>query len=99
MLTAVHWVGGAAAGPYWDVAANWSNDVVPTSTTDVTINSGTPTPITIQSGDVESINSLTTAAGDTLAMTGGSLAVNSTSTETCWITIRMARSTPIARPA
>ncbi len=80
LLSAVTWVGGAAAGPYWDVAANWSPAAVPTSTSDVTINSGTPTTITIQSGDTESINSLTTAAGYNLSMTGGSLAVANNST-------------------
>ncbi len=73
LLTAVHWVGGATG--LWDQAANWSNDAVPTTADDVTINSGTATTVTIQSGDVESINSLTTAAGNTLAMTGGSLAI------------------------
>jgi hypothetical protein len=77
MLTAVHWVGGATG--LWDHAANWSNNLVPTSADDVTINSPASATITIQSGDVESVNSLTTTAGDVLAMTGGSLAIAASS--------------------
>ena len=80
LTTAVHWIGGAAAGPLWDAAANWSNDAVPTSADDVTIDSGTSTTITIQSGDTESVNSLTTAAGYALSITGGSLAIADNST-------------------
>ena len=76
----VTWVGGAAAGPYWDVAANWSTDAVPTAANNVVIESGAATTITIRSADTESINSLTTAAGYNLAMSGGSLAIGSPST-------------------
>ena len=70
MLTSVSWIGGATG--YWDVAANWSNDAVPTSATDVTIPTSGAT-VTIRAGDIESVNSLTVAAGDTLSIVGGSL--------------------------
>ena len=74
----VEWTGN---GPdtNWDDPLNWSGGAVPTAGSDVTINSGTPATITIQSGDVESVDSLTTAAGYDLAITGGSLAIANTS--------------------
>ena len=66
---------GWRATGLWDQKANWSNDAVPTSADDVTIDSLTATTVTIQSGDVESVNSLTTTAGNTVVMTAGSLAI------------------------
>jgi hypothetical protein len=75
MLAAVSWVGGATG--LWDKAANWSNNAVPASSDDVTINSAT---VTIQSGDSESVKSLTTDGNSTLSITGGSLIVAANST-------------------
>ena len=76
MLTAVSWIGGATG--YWDQAANWSTHTLPGSGDDVSIPAGAT--VTIQSGDSISIDSLSTAAGSTLTMNGGSLTVNSTTT-------------------
>ena len=78
MLTTVYYVGGAAGR--WDQASDWSNDAVPTLADDVSINTAAPATVTIQSGDTESVHSLTTATGDTLAITGGSLGVTANST-------------------
>ncbi len=71
LLTAVQWVGGATG--LWDQKANWSNDAVPAAADDVTVN--TPATITIQSGDSESVGSLTTVSNSMLSITGGSLSV------------------------
>ena len=71
LLTAIQWVGGATG--LWDQKGNWSNDAVPTAADDVTVN--TPATITIQSGDSESVGSLTTVSNSTLSITGGSLSV------------------------
>ena len=79
MLASASWVGGTTG--YWDVAANWSNDAVPTSTTAVSIATGGAT-VTIQPGDTASASSLTIAAGDTLSMPAG---VDSTNPTTNWI--------------
>ena len=71
MLNSASWIGGAAG--YWDAAANWSNSLVPTSATNVSISTVGAT-VTIQSGDAESAKSLAVAAG-TLAIVSGSLAI------------------------
>ncbi len=71
MLAAVSWIGSATGN--WDIAANWSNQVVPTSTADVSINTTSPATITIQPGDVESVDSLVVGSMDSLSMAGGSL--------------------------
>ncbi|MGA2255464.1 MAG: phosphatidylinositol-specific phospholipase C domain-containing protein, partial [Thermoguttaceae bacterium] len=75
LLAAVSWVGGASG--LWDKAANWSTGQVPGVGDDVDIGSGSM--VTIQLGDAESIDSLSTDEGSTLVMSGGSLTVNSTS--------------------
>jgi hypothetical protein len=75
MLSAVTWVGGASG--LWDKAANWSTGAVPGASSNISIGSGAT--VTIQSGDAESIASLSTAAGSTLAMSGGSLSATSAS--------------------
>ena len=64
MLT-VTWIGGLTG--YWDVAANWSNDAVPSSSTAVSITTSGAT-VTIGPGETESAGSLTIAAGATLSM-------------------------------
>jgi alpha-L-arabinofuranosidase len=78
VLPSVSWVGGATGS--WVVAANWSNDSVPTSTTDILINTSAPANITIPAGDVESIDSLTVGSNDTLTITNGSLSITANST-------------------
>ncbi len=71
LLAAVSWIGSANGN--WDVAANWSNNAVPTSTADVTINTLSAATITIEPGDVESVNSLAVSSNDSLLIAGGSL--------------------------
>src|SRR5277367_5462814 len=73
MLAAVSWNGGATGN--WDVAANWSNNAVPTSTADVTISTTGSATVTIKSGDAESVHSLVIGSNDSLSFTGGSLTV------------------------
>ncbi len=74
-VTPVTWIGGAAGS--WAVAANWSNGVVPTSATPVSIPSSGVT-VTIPAGDTESAGSLTIAAGATLSLPGGGNPTNPT---------------------
>ncbi len=62
-------------GGDWDVAANWSTGVVPSSSDVVTIDTSGTATITIQSGDDIQVQSLTTGGDDTLSITGGSLTV------------------------
>ncbi len=73
MLAAVSWTGGATGN--WDAAANWSNNAVPTSTADVTIDTVSAATITIKSGDAESVHSLIVGSNDALSLTGGSLSI------------------------
>ena len=80
MLAAVNWVGGAAG--LWDQASNWSNDAVPTSADDVTINTTIAATISIQSSDTESIRGLTVGGNDVLSIIGGSLTVTGNATVT-----------------
>ena len=68
MLSAASW-GGKLTGS-WEVAANWSDDAVPTSKTDVTIATSGAT-VTIPAGATASAASLTIAAGAALAMPAG----------------------------
>jgi RHS repeat-associated protein len=60
-------------GGNWDVGSNWSSGSVPGSSDDAVINTASAASILIQNGDAESVHSLTTAANDTLSITGGSL--------------------------
>jgi hypothetical protein len=62
---------------YWDVATNWSTGVVPSSTDFVSIDTASAVTITIQTSDDIQIQGITTGGNDTLAITGGSLTVNS----------------------
>jgi len=70
MLASASWIGGTAG--YWDVAANWSSNAVPSSATAVSIATSGAT-VTIRSGDAASASSLTIAAGAALSIAGGSL--------------------------
>jgi len=62
-------------GGDWDVAANWSTGVVPTSSDAVTIDTSGAATITIQSGDDIQVQSITTSSTDTLSIANGSLMV------------------------
>jgi len=65
---------------FWDVAANWSTGV-PGATDDAVINPlGTRTVTVRATGSPFVVNAITMAGDDTLAMGGGSLAVNGPST-------------------
>ena len=75
MLASASWAGGATG--YWDVAANWSDDAVPTSTTAVAIASGGAT-VTIPPGCTASASSLAIAAGAALSMPAGVDSTNPT---------------------
>ncbi len=78
VLPSVSWVGSVSNN--WNVAGNWSNDAVPTSTTDVSISTSAAATIVIVPAEVESINSLMLDSNDTLSITGGSLAIAANST-------------------
>ncbi len=71
--TTISWTNPGSG--YWDVAANWSTDVVPDSSDVVTIDTTGTATITIQAGDSIQVESLTTGGNDTLSITGGSLTV------------------------
>ena len=70
-MASASWVGGPTGA--WDLANNWSNTAIPTSTTDVSINTASQATVTIQASDTASVRSLTVGSNDTLAITGGSL--------------------------
>ncbi len=83
MLSTVTW--NNPAGGNWDVAANWTDQSnqthhVPGSGDDVQISTTAAATVTIQGSDVESVNSLSTAATDTLSFSSGSLSVAVSST-------------------
>ncbi len=92
--SAVSWIGGATG--FWDVAANWSGNTVPTSADDVSINTAAAAAITIRAGDAESINSLTIGNNSTLSITGGSLSVAGTLSNTGAIIMATASSLTVA---
>ncbi len=76
LLSNVTWT-GAADGKSWALAGNWSDDAVPTSSDNVTINlSGNPT-IQITTGN-QAVNSVSST--DPIAISGGSLSVAANST-------------------
>jgi RHS repeat-associated protein len=77
LLSTVTW--GLAGSGYWDVAANWQGGKAPGSGDNVVISTALAATITIKSGDNVSITSLSTDADDTLAITGGTLTLASTS--------------------
>ena len=77
LLSTTTWMNPGSGN--WDVGANWSTGQVPGNTDDVIINTASAATITIQSGDNESVRSLTTAATDTLSFTGGALTVAASS--------------------
>jgi hypothetical protein len=68
----VSWDGGAAT-TNWGDAANWSNDTVPTSTTDVSLSFGSPT--TIDVNGTFSVKNLTINTNTTLNFGSGTLNV------------------------
>ncbi len=78
LLSTVNWIN--PSGGNWDLAANWSSGSVPGAGDDVVINTASLATVTINTGDTESVKSLTTAANDTLSITGGSLTVAAGST-------------------
>ncbi len=78
LLSNVNWIN--PAGGNWDVGSNWSTGMVPTADDDAKITIAGPATVTIQGNDAESVRTVTTAAGDTLAVTGGSLTVGVSST-------------------
>src|SRR4051812_46875600 len=69
----VSWIGPGSGN--WSDAANWSRGGVPGPGDNVVINTASDATITIHSGDDLSVNALMTGSKDTLAITGGSLAV------------------------
>ncbi|HEX5443754.1 MAG TPA: Ig-like domain-containing protein, partial [Pirellulales bacterium] len=74
VLDSLSWINAGSGN--WDVAANWLDSTsnthrVPGSGDTVTISTTAASTISIQSGDSESVASLSTATGDTLAITGG----------------------------
>src|ERR1700733_6801062 len=73
LFAAVSWTGGGD-GTSWSNALNWSNNAVPTSSDDVTINAGgNPTiRVTAGSNPVKSLN-----CADTLLISGGTLTIGS----------------------
>ncbi len=79
LASSAFWAGGTSG--YWNVAANWSNDAVPTPTTTVSIASSGAT-VTIPPGYAASAGSLAIAAGAALSMPEG---VNSANPTTNWI--------------
>ncbi len=74
LLTMIDWSSSTSGS--WDVASNWSPEIVPGPSDDAVINVPGVT-VTIGS-NVESVNSLT--ASDTLAISGGGLTVAANST-------------------
>jgi hypothetical protein len=68
----VGWDGGAST-TNWGDGANWSNDTVPTSTTDVSLSFGSPT--TIDVNGTFSVKNLTVGANTTLNFGAGTLNV------------------------
>lgn len=74
----VTWVN--SAGGKWDQGSNWSSGAVPGATDDVIINTASAATIVIQSGDSESVHSVTTGANNTLSVTGGALTIGGNST-------------------
>jgi hypothetical protein len=66
------WDGGAATSN-WGDAANWTNDTVPDSTTDVSLSFGSPT--TINVNGTFSVKNLTIGTNTTLNLGSGSLNV------------------------
>ena len=73
-VPAITWVGGATGS--WDTAANWSNDAVPTSATDISI---TAPGVMVTASGTDAADSITTGITDVLSVTGGSLTVSSIS--------------------
>src|SRR4030095_15786425 len=71
----VNWTGGTS---FWDIVTNWSsNPSLPGAADDVVINVGQTQTVTYRSG-TNTINSLSIAGDDMLAVTGGSLTVANT---------------------
>ena len=80
LLSTVAWTGGGNDSN-WDNPQNWNTQAVPAAGNDVVIDTGSSAAtVTINTGDAESVNSLTTGGNDTLSITGGSLTVAANST-------------------
>ncbi len=77
LLSVVNWIN--PDGGNWDVPGNWSTDNLPGSGDDVVISTSLAATMTIASGDNFSVKSLTTAADDTLSITGGQLLLGANS--------------------
>ena len=69
-LSSVTWKGGSSGS--WDTASNWSDNAVPTITTNVSI---TTANVTITASGTDVCDSITTGASDKISVTGGSLTV------------------------
>jgi hypothetical protein len=80
LLSAVTWTGGGS-NSNWDNPQNWNPQAVPAAADDVVIDTASAAAtVAINSGDAESVKSLTTGGNDTLSITGGSLTVAANST-------------------
>ncbi len=79
LLSNVTWT-GASDGTSWSVAGNWSDDAVPTASDNVTIDLNGIHTITINASTQATVNSL--EASDPLAISGGSLQINASSSMT-----------------
>ena len=79
LLSNVTWT-GAADGTRWSIAGNWSDDAVPTASDDVTINITGKHTVTIDASTQATVNSL--VSSNALAISGGSLLINASSSLT-----------------
>ncbi len=82
LLSAISWTGDAGDNN-WDTPGNWSDDAVPGSADDVTINISAN--VVHSAGVTDTINSLTSS--EPLSITGGTLSIASASTISSTLTV------------